>query len=144
MLAAERLAAGFGVAVALPETVAECGLPAALSMMVTAPVRAPVAVGVKVRLMAQVAPAGNDVPQVVARAKSPTPAMPVMVRAALPVFERLTVCAALVVAICWFPNATLAADRLRRGAAAAVPAFEPAGLHKSLRVIWFAASLSRD
>src|SRR5436305_136269 len=100
MLTAERLAAGVGAAVPAPESVTLCGLPAALSVIVTAPVRVPVAVGVNVRLMAQFAPAASDVPQVVVCAKSPMAAMPVMVRAVLPVFESVTVCAALVVLIC--------------------------------------------
>src|SRR5947199_376563 len=92
--------AGVGAAVAVPERVTVCGLPAALSVMVTAPVRAPVAVGVNVTVMAQFAPAASDAPQVVVRAKSPVAAMPVMLNAALPVFESVTVCAALVVLIC--------------------------------------------
>jgi hypothetical protein len=41
-----------------------CGLPLVLSVMVIAPVRVPVAVGVKVTLMVQFAPAATEVPQV--------------------------------------------------------------------------------
>ena len=40
------------------------GLPVALSVMVMAPVRVPVAVGVKVTLMEQLAPAAREAPQV--------------------------------------------------------------------------------
>src|SRR5437868_2568692 len=100
MLAAERLAAGVGAAVPAPESVTLCGLPAALSVMVTAPVRGPVPARRTSSLMAQFAPAARDAPQVLVCAKSPVAAMPVMVRAALPVFESVTVCAALVVLIC--------------------------------------------
>src|SRR5436309_543626 len=100
MLAAERLAAGVGAAVPAPESVTLCGLPAALSVMVTAPVRGPVAVGVNVRVMAQFAPAARDAPQVLVCAKSPVAAMPVMVRAALTVFASATLFGALVVLIC--------------------------------------------
>ena len=91
---------GAGAAVPVPERVTVCGLPAALSVITTAPVRVLVAVGVNVRLMAQLAPAASDAPQVVVCAKSPVAPMPAMVRAALPLFESVTVCAALVVLIC--------------------------------------------
>jgi hypothetical protein len=48
-----------------------CGLLGALSVTVTVPVRAPVAVGVKETLIAQVANAATDVPQLFVSAKSP-------------------------------------------------------------------------
>src|SRR5947209_3330431 len=140
MLTAERLAAGAGAPAPVPESAMLCGLPASLSVMVTAPVRAPVAVGVNVTVMAQFAPAASDAPQVVVRAKSPVAAMPVMVRAALPVLETVTVCAALAVATCWLLNATLAADMLSTGAGAVGPSVilltklsNPAGLTLALR-----------
>src|SRR5437588_822265 len=100
MLAAERLAAGVGAAVPAPERVTVCGLPAALSVIVTAPVRVPTRRSSDLRLMAQFAPAASDVPQVVVCAKSPMAAMPVMVRAVLPVFDSVTVCVALGELIC--------------------------------------------
>jgi hypothetical protein len=49
----------------VPVRLMMCGLPAALSVMVIAPVLVPVAVGVKVTLMVQVPVATTDVPQVV-------------------------------------------------------------------------------
>jgi hypothetical protein len=50
--------------VPVPVKVADWGLPEALSVMVTAALRAPVAVGLKVTLMVQFAPAATPVPQV--------------------------------------------------------------------------------
>src|SRR5207237_3765909 len=89
-----RMAAG---AVPVPVRLTDCGLPAALSVMVIAPVRVPVAVGVKVTLMAQLAPAATDVPQVLVCTKSPLATMLVTLSAAVPVLVSVTVCTALVV-----------------------------------------------
>jgi len=47
-----------------------CGLPVALSVMLTEAVRAPVAEGVKVTFIVQLAPAASELPQVVVCAKS--------------------------------------------------------------------------
>ena len=74
-----------------------CGLPVALSVMVMAPVLVPVAVGVNVTLMVQLAPAATGVPQVVVWAKSPLGTILVMFSNAVPVFVSVTVRAALVV-----------------------------------------------
>ncbi len=83
----------------LRETV--CGLPVALSVMLTDALRWPVAVGVKVTLMVQFAPALTLEPQVLVSAKSPgfVPAMLmlVIVSVPLPVFVSVTVLAILVV-----------------------------------------------
>jgi hypothetical protein len=59
-LVGARLAAG---AVPLPLRLAVCGLPAASSVTLSEPLRVPVAVGVKVTLMLQLALAANVVPQ---------------------------------------------------------------------------------
>jgi hypothetical protein len=48
-----------------------CGLPAALSEMLTAAVRVPVAVGVNVMLIVQLPPAATELPQVFVSEKSP-------------------------------------------------------------------------
>jgi len=53
-----------GKAVPLPVRLTVCGLLLALSVMVRVPGREPVAVGVKVTLIVQVAPAASDVPHV--------------------------------------------------------------------------------
>jgi hypothetical protein len=62
---AEELGAGASEkSIPLPERAAVCGLPGALSVMVAAPVRVPVAVGVNVTLIVQFALAASDAPQV--------------------------------------------------------------------------------
>ena len=48
----------------VPDKLAVCGLPVALSVSVIVPVRVPAAVGVNVTLMEQLAPAASEVPQV--------------------------------------------------------------------------------
>jgi hypothetical protein len=49
----DRLTVGAGIAVPVPLSVIACGLPVALSVIVTAAARAPVAVGMNVTLMVQ-------------------------------------------------------------------------------------------
>ncbi len=97
---AERLAVVAG-AVPVPVRVTDCGLSEALSVMLRVPVRVPEAVGVKVTLMLQLAPAATELPQVLVCVKSPlfvpVTAMLVRLSEALPVFESVTDCAALVV-----------------------------------------------
>ena len=91
-LLGERLAAG---AVPVPVRVTLWGLPLALSVMVTDAVRLPLAAGVKVRLMVQLAPAATELPQVLVWAKSlalvPVTATLVTLKVALPVLVRVTV-----------------------------------------------------
>ena len=71
-----------------------------MSAIVSVPVLAPVAVGLKVTLIAQFAPAATEVPQVLVWAKSPlfdpVMVMLVMFSVPLPVFESVTFCAVLV------------------------------------------------
>jgi len=74
-----------------------CELSAALSVIVTAPVRVPVAVGVNLTLIWQLDPAASGDLHVVVREKAPLVAMLVIFSAAVPVLARVTVCAALVV-----------------------------------------------
>jgi len=61
-----------------------------LSVMATAPVLVPPAVGLKVTLRVQLAPAATLEPQVLVWEKSPLAVMLVMLRAALPVFLSVT------------------------------------------------------
>ena len=83
----ERLTTGaVPVPVRLTDWVA--GLP--LSVMVTAPVLVPVAVGLKVTLRVQLAATATLEPQVLVWEKSPLTVMLVMLRTALPVFLRVT------------------------------------------------------
>lgn len=77
------------------------GLVGAVSVMVIAPVRAPVAVGVNVMLMAQLVCTAKVVPQVLDWAKSPLATILEMVNGAGPEFHTVTVCAALVVSKGW-------------------------------------------
>ncbi len=60
-LVGDRLAAAGALPVPVKDTV--CGLPLASSVIVMAPVRVPVAVGVKVTLIVQLAPAATELPQ---------------------------------------------------------------------------------
>src|SRR5205807_2426057 len=88
-----------------------CGLPPASSASDSVPVRAPEAVGVKVTLMVQFAPAGKvaglvgqALAPVLVAAKSPEAANELIVKAAAPVFVSVTVIAVLVVASSWLPK----------------------------------------
>jgi hypothetical protein len=83
----ERLATG-AVPVPVRLTLWVAGL--ALSAMVTAPVLVPAAVGLKVTLSVQLPLAARLEPQVLVWEKSPLTVMLVMLRAALPVFLRVT------------------------------------------------------
>lgn len=85
--------AGVKVTPAVPVPVSEtaCGLFGALSVMVTAPVRVPVCVGVKVTLNLQLAFAANVLEQVFElMAKSPLAAMLVIFSSALPLLVMVT------------------------------------------------------
>ena len=97
---AERLTTGAGL-VPVPERLTACGLPLALSVMLTEALRVPEAEGVKVTLIVQLAPVVSELPHVLVCAKSPAlvpvTAMVVMLKVALPVLLRVTVRAALVV-----------------------------------------------
>jgi hypothetical protein len=84
----ERLTTGVGRPVPVRLMVCVAGL--ALSVMVTAPVLVPVAVGLKVTLRVQLAPAATLEPQVLVWEKSPFALMLVMVRPAFPVFLSVT------------------------------------------------------
>src|SRR3989441_1133639 len=92
----------------VPASDTDCGLPGASSVMVTVAVRAPVAAGVNVTVKAQLADAatgpparGHGATPEPATAKSPgfepARAMLVMLRVAVPLLVRVTVCAGLVV-----------------------------------------------
>src|SRR5256712_441769 len=101
LLVAESVAVGGVTPVPVSDT--DCGLPAASSVMITVAVRALAAVGVKVRLRTQLAPGASVAPlmQVVpeASAKSPALAPPstavAMLRGAVPLLVRVTVCTGL-------------------------------------------------
>ena len=97
-----------GAATPVPVSGTVCGLPAALSVTASVPVRVPSAVGVNVTLIVHVAPAarvagliGHALAPVLVSAKSPEAAMVLIVKGPVPVFFRVTGCAALVVCKVW-------------------------------------------
>jgi hypothetical protein len=85
----------------VPERLTAWGLPEALSVTTMDAARLPLAEGVKVTLMVQLAPAATLDPQLLVWAKSPAlvpeTAMLVMLKATLPELVRMTVLAVLVV-----------------------------------------------
>ena len=91
------------------------GLVPALSLTDSVALRNPTAVGLKVTLMVQFAPAATLEPHVLLWAKSPelvpVKVMLLMVRAALPVLDSVTGPDALVVVTVWLPNANEAGVR---------------------------------
>lgn len=82
--------------VPVPDKATDCGLPDALSVTMRAPLREPVVVGVKVTLILQFAPAARVLPQLLVCPKSPVVAMLAIDNTPVPLFARVTVCAALV------------------------------------------------
>src|SRR5207245_191703 len=122
--AGERPTAG---AVAAVERSAIGRASGGVSVIVTAPLRAPLAVGVNVTLIVQVPLAARVEGlsgQVLVWAKSllfaPVMAMPVMESGTLPVLVRVTPCAALPVTTCWLPKETEVGERPTVGAVADV------------------------
>jgi hypothetical protein len=95
----------------VPDNVTVCGLPAALSVTFKSALRAPVAVGLNVTLIVQLALAASELPHVLVCAKSPgsRPAsvMLVIVIAVVPTFFRVAVMTELVVPTVTFPKLRL-------------------------------------
>jgi len=75
----------------VPVRLMVCGLSKALSVIVTAPIRVPVAVGVNLTLIWQLDPAASDDLHVVVREKFPVEAVLMVLSAAVPVLVRVTV-----------------------------------------------------
>ena len=105
-------------AVPVPVKETFCGLPLALSVTIRVPDRLPVAVGVKVTLKVQLAPGATLTPQVFVCAKSvllaPVMAM-LRVSGALPLFDSVTACGALVVPTFWLPNESEVSESVTTG-----------------------------
>ena len=124
-LAGDRLTAG---AVPVPLTPTLCGLPAASSLIPTLALRLPVAAGVKLTVIVQVAltasVAGPE-GQVFVCAKSaefvPATAMLLIVSGAVPLFVSVTDCVPLVVPTRWPANVKLDGLTLTAGAAVTAP-----------------------
>ena len=92
-LVGKKLALG---ATPVPVRATVCGLPEALSVTVMEPGWLPVAVGVNVTLIEQLAPAATELPQVLVWAYGALAAMLVRLSVAVPELVKVTVCAALV------------------------------------------------
>src|SRR5262249_25178811 len=103
----------------MPKPVSEtdCGLPTALSVNVSAPLRVPVAVGLKVTLIVQEASGARPVPQLLVCEKSPEAATTrlMMGRTGL-VFVRTTGWAELEVPTGWLAKLTALVERVTVGA----------------------------
>ena len=89
--------------------------PEVLLFTVRAPVRLPRAVGVKVTMTEQVAPAARVLPQLFVWLKSPVIPILLMVSVAVPVFVNVTLCAALDVFTSWSAKVKVAGDKLATG-----------------------------
>jgi hypothetical protein len=122
-LAGERLTVA--AAVPVPERLTVCGLPAELSATLSNAVRLPLAAGVKVMLNVQLDPAGSELPQLLAWAKSPGLAPVIvtleMLTAAVPALSKVAVPAPLVVPTGWLAKARLPGERPAAGVAPATP-----------------------
>jgi hypothetical protein len=95
-----------------------CGLPGALSLIVTDPVLGPVAVGAKATEIVQLAPAARLLPQLVFRRKvlGAIEIGALNVSVAVPLFVSVTVCGALVLPTGWLVNVRLVGERVAAGA----------------------------
>jgi len=123
----------------VPARATACGLPLALSVKVTLAVNDPLATGVKVTLMAQLAPAATLVPQLLLCAKSlgfvPPSPMLLTLNAALPVLLKVMVCEELATPTGWFPKLRLVGDRLTTGLVPVPERATACGLPEALSVI---------
>jgi len=94
----ERLVGEMATAfIPVPLRLTVCGLPAALSLIASTPVRVPTTVGVKVTEIEQLRPAARLAPQLLVCEKSPVVAMLAIMSDAFPVLLSLTDFAELVV-----------------------------------------------
>jgi len=85
----------------VPVKVTDCGVFGALSVIVIAPLRVPVAVGVNVTLIVQLVFAARLAGQLFVSPKSPLGAIAEIARVAFPVLVNVTGCATLVVFTAW-------------------------------------------
>jgi len=113
-LEVDKLATGAPADVPVPVSVAACGL-LELSLIVSVPVRVPLAVGVKVTLSVHVEPAATPGVQLSVSAKSPLIDTPVICKGAVPLLESVTVCGELVVPTVWLPKVKLVGEGVATG-----------------------------
>ena len=83
-----------------------------MSAKLSVPARVPVAVGVKVTLIRQLAPEASEAPQLLDWAKSPLAAMLVTLNVALPTLASARVCGALELPTSWLPKVRLEAEKM--------------------------------
>lgn len=106
-------------AVPVPLSTTCCGLPGALSVMLRAALRAPLAVGLNVMLMVQLALTASELPQLLVCAKSavfvPVIVIALIVSRAEPVFLSVMVLAELVTPIATVPKLKLVGDNVATG-----------------------------
>ena len=100
----------------VPLKVTLWGLLGASSVKVRVPVREPEAVGLKVTLTVQLAPAAMRVLQLSVSIKSPLTATPLIFRVIFPVFVSVIVLAELVVPTVCLPKERLVGERLTAAA----------------------------
>src|SRR5271165_330256 len=109
----------------VPDTAIKCGLPGALSAIVSVAFSGPDALGENSTLIVQLAPEASDVPQLFVWVKSSPPelesAMPAIAMAAAPLFVNVTVCGILLVPIAWLLKFRWVALRLSPGRRLAGP-----------------------
>jgi len=101
---------------AVPVKLTCCGLPLELSVTVSAPVRVPLAVGVKVMLNVQDAWTATLPPQLLVSEKSPLVETLLIVRVPVPVLLRVTGCDALAVPTAWLAKARVLGETPATGA----------------------------
>jgi len=105
----------------VPERLTVCGLPLALSAILSEPVSVPAMEGVNITTIVHLAPAATEPPHVLLCSKSlelvPVIVRLVMFRVALPVLLRVTLGDVLVTSMGWLPKPRLVVERLTRGLA---------------------------
>lgn len=95
----------------VPLSATMCGLPLALSVMETLPVKSPSAVGANVTVIVHVALAARLEAQSWVSAKGSVTATPVMRSSADPVLLNVMACPSLTVPRVWLPNEMLGTDK---------------------------------
>jgi hypothetical protein len=108
-------------AVPVPDSVTDCGLSAALSVILTEPTRSPAVGGAKPTEIWQLAPALSEVGQALEREKSLVASILLISSGAFPELLRIRVCDELVVLTGSSPKARLEAESSTIGLATPVP-----------------------
>jgi hypothetical protein len=118
-----------------PPRVTVCGLPGALSATVIVPLLKNVAVGVKVTITVQVAPAAREVGQSCVPLYSPVTVMPLISNGKTPWFVMITGCGALGRPTATKPNCRFAGAKLIAGSIPSPERLKRCGLSAALLLI---------